>query len=97
MYFVRLTESWYALSPAEQDSLIAKVDAARAQVGGKTVVACDSAWSSEQWPTFGIEMYPSMEAVQKHAAILTDLNWYTYVESKSVLGMDPADFAKVTT
>ncbi len=91
MHFARLREAWYQLSQDEQDKLFAEVDAAMAQVGGKTVVRCDSAWSAEKWPTFGIEVYPNLEAVQKYADLLTDLDWYRYVEALTVLGVDPAD------
>ncbi len=92
-FLVRLTDAWYQLSEEERDVLVKKIDEAREQVGGKTVMLCDSGWSSEKWPTFGVEVYPSIEAVQKHAAMLTDLCWYRYIESFSVLGVEPSDYA----
>jgi hypothetical protein len=91
-FLARLTEAWYALSPEEQEIIIRKVDEAREAVGGKTVILCDSSWSSEEWPTFGIEVFPSIEALQKHTVMLTDANWYRYVESISLLGIDPASY-----
>lgn len=83
-----VTDAWYALSQAEQNSLLQKVQGTLVQVGGKAVVTCDSSWSSEQTPLFGVEEYPDIEAVQKHAALLAELNWFRYIESTTVLGTE---------
>ena len=89
LYLVhRATEAWYALSETEQHQLFEKVDQALAQAGGQRLVQCDSAWSSEQCPAFGVEVLPDLEAAQKHTKLLNDLNWYRYLESPSVLGTE---------
>jgi hypothetical protein len=46
---------------------------------------CDSSWSSEQWPVFGVEEFPNIEAVQQYAEVLKELNLARCVESMSVL------------
>lgn len=81
-------EPWYQLTKAEQDALIAKVDAARDAVGGKVVVMCDARWSAEQWSFFGVEEFPDIEAVRKHSAFLTELNWFRYIDDIAVLGTE---------
>ena len=85
---VRFTEPWYQLSQEEQTSLMAKVDDALEKVGGKRIILCDSSWSSEQWPGFGIEEFPDAEAVQKHSELLNELNWLRYIESRTLLGTE---------
>jgi hypothetical protein len=90
VFLVRRTEAAYQLSPEEQASLLQKVGEALDQVGGKRVVLCDSNWSSEEWPGFGVEVFPNIEAVQKHAQLLNQLNWYRYIESITVLGTETA-------
>jgi hypothetical protein len=35
---------------------------------------------------WGVEQFPNIEAVQKHHALLEDLNWFRYAESNSYLG-----------
>src|SRR5690242_1691700 len=88
MFTVRFSQAWYQLSQEEQTNLLGKVVEALEKVGGKTVLLCDSSWSSEQWPFFGVEEYPDLEAVQNHAKLLSELNWYRYIESSTVLGTE---------
>ena len=88
LFMGKMTEAWYQLSKEEQDSLWAKVEQALEQAGGKPVVYCDSRWAAEQWGGFGIEVFPDIEAVQKHARLLDELNWYRYIESISMLGTE---------
>jgi hypothetical protein len=50
------------------------------------VVACFSSWCSENWILWGVEKFPNIEAVQKHAQILFEKDWFKYTESISYLG-----------
>ena len=77
---------WYQLSPEEQQALLAKVDEAFKQAGGKRLVVCDSSWSSDNWRICGVEEFPDIEAVQRFTDAVNQFNWYYYVESTSVLG-----------
>ena len=88
VWLARTTEAWYQLSREEQNSLLQKVQATLVQVGGKSTITCDSSWSSEQWQIFGVEEYPDIEAVQKHAALLIELNWFRYLELMTMLGTE---------
>jgi hypothetical protein len=88
VFLGRMTEAWYRLSQEEQNSLLDKVNGALEKVGGKRVVMCDSSWASEQWPFFGVEVFPDIEAKQKHARLLGELNWVRYVEDMTVLGTE---------
>ena len=87
-FLAKPTEAWYQLSQEEQNKLFAKVDEARAQVGGKVIVVCDSRWASEQWPFWGVEQFPNIEAVQEHKELLNAFNWFRYVESMTLLGTE---------
>jgi hypothetical protein len=88
LFQVRFAEAWYQLPKAEQDNLLAKVQAALGKVGGKGVLLCDSSWSSEQWQGFGVEEFPNMAAVQEHSKLLNELNWFRYIDSVSTLGTE---------
>ena len=88
VFHVKFKEAWYQLSKPEQDSLLHKVEATLAQVGGKTQVLCNSNWSSETWMGFGLEIFPNIEAVQKHDQLLQELNWFRYVDSFTSLGTE---------
>jgi hypothetical protein len=86
MFYMRMKDPWFQLSKAEQDALLAKLGDAMKSVGGKPVVMCESAWNSEKWWYWGVEEYPSIEAVQEHTRCLADLEWFRYCESETLLG-----------
>jgi hypothetical protein len=82
----RNTEAWHQLSQEEQQRLLAQVAQAWDKAGGKKLVLCSAGWSNERWPFFGVEEFPDIEAVQRHANLLTELNWARYFESRTTLG-----------
>lgn len=86
LFMGRFSEAWYQLSQDEQNSLLAKLNAALEKAGGKRPILCDSSWSSDQWSFGGIEEFPNLEAVQQYTAALRELNWFRYCESTNVLG-----------
>jgi hypothetical protein len=86
LWMMRPTEAMYQLSRQEADQMMAKVAEALAKVGGRELILCGSAWCSEQWPYFGVEEFPDIEAVQRHTQLLEELNWYRYADSITLLG-----------
>lgn len=86
LFLIKPSQAWYQLPLQQQNELLLKVNESLKAVGGEIVLACDSYWSSEQWPMFGIQMFPSLEAVQKHSEDLKKLNWFGLGESFTVLG-----------
>ena len=80
------TEAWYQLPPDEQQKLMGPAFASRDQAGGKVLANCDSRWSSQQWSSFSVEEYPSIEALQEHMKCLEEMNWWRYVEITTILG-----------
>ena len=87
-FFGKAQEPWYQLSKAEQDSLLKKVTAARDKVGGKLHLICNVNWSSDAYQFFGVEVFPSLEAVQQHNKLLNELNWFRYIDGFSILGTE---------
>ncbi len=88
LWMAKWSEAWYQLSEDEQQQHMAKIEAALEQVGGKGIILCNSGWASEQWQFWGVEQYPDIEAAQKHSALLTELNHFRYLESKTILGTE---------
>ena len=82
----RSTEAWHALSAEEQQRLLGQAQKALDTAGGKELVICSAAWSNERWPLFGLEEFPDIDAVHRHAQLLLDLNWARYVESRTTVG-----------
>jgi hypothetical protein len=87
-WMCRVTEAWYQLSEEEQNAHLAKINESLEAAGGKRIVACQTAWSSEQWQYVGVEEFPDIEAVQKHTADLEELGHFRYLESASILGTE---------
>ncbi len=88
LFLGKMSEAWHQLSQEEQADLMAKVEGAFEKVGGNRTIMCDSSWTLEQWPFFGVEEFPDIEAVQKHAELLNELNWLRYSEALTVLGTE---------
>lgn len=86
MFRAQPKEAWFQLSKEEQDALFARLSEARQSVGGKTTLFCDSSWNSEKWLYWGVEEFPSMDAVQEFARCLMEINWLRYIESDTLLG-----------
>jgi hypothetical protein len=87
MYTGKFTEAWHQLPQEARQELLRKVREALEEVGGEVVVLCSS-WASQQYQFFGVEKYPSAEALQKHAALLAKLNWFRYIESVTQVGSE---------
>lgn len=68
-FMLRPTAAWRQLSQPEQQALLGRGAAALEQVGGKSIVVCDSAGATEQWPLWGVEQYPDLDALQKHTQL----------------------------
>ena len=88
LWQARFTEAWHQLPEEQQQRLMRQVAEALEAVGGKELMICSAAWSSEQWPFFGLEQLPDMDAVQRHADLLSDLHWGRYIESRTTLGTE---------
>ncbi len=86
MWQGRFTEAWYQLSEQEQQRLLKLVTDGREAAGGKEVLTCIADWSNEQWPVFGVEEFPDIEAVQRFQQSLRDIHWARYIESRTTLG-----------
>jgi hypothetical protein len=82
----RYREAWYQLSEEEQKAVLAKLQAAYEEVGGKMTIACLSGWSAERWFAFGMDEFPDIEAVRKFTDLLNGHDHFRYVESVSMLG-----------
>jgi hypothetical protein len=88
VFFLKYKEPYYKLTTDERNKLGEQGEAALKQVGAERIVACMSFWANEQWLGWGVEKYPDIEAVQKHAMALYDLNWFNYFDSITYLGTE---------
>ncbi len=88
VWFMKYKDPWYLLSAEEQKKLEAQNIESLKQVGAEMITANVCAWSSEEWLGWGVEKYPNIEAVQKHAMDLFNIKWFMYIDSKTYLGTE---------
>ena len=88
LFTARFTEAWYQLSKEEQDQVLAKQAESSEKVGTKNIVFAESVWSNEEWQFFGVNEYPSLEALQEHTNDLVEIEWFRYIDSKVILGKE---------
>ena len=94
----RATERFLRLSRAKQDALLGQVQASLAAAGGRSIIMCNASWCNEGYRAWGVEEFPDLAAMRQHAAEQEKLEWYSYLESWSILGtwheaFNPADRA----
>lgn len=86
-YRGRFTSAWHQLTQGEKDEAFAAMGKAFQETSGKSVVpACFTCWSSD-WHVFGVEVYPSLEAIQQWRDIMERLGLFQYFELESMIGV----------
>jgi hypothetical protein len=88
LWMAKYTSAWYELTKEEQDKHDAQLEEALKQVGGEEMMIRVSVWATEKWQFWGVEKFPSIEAVQQHAEILFNMNHYKYFEGNTILGIE---------
>ncbi len=86
LYLTRPSEAWYSLDPLRAELIDKQVQNSLRDVGGKKILACSVFWATEAWTGFGIERYPSLDAVWGRDDVLDMIPWDRYINSWSVLG-----------
>lgn len=76
-----------SLSQEEQNKMLQKATELREQAGAKMIVTACCYWSNEAWQYFGIEEFPSIEAIQKHSMAQMGLNWARGIDAQTFLGV----------
>ena len=75
------------MSQEELAETMKKHDAIMKEVGAVNIIWCNSYWCNEAYPTFGIDVYPNIEANMKMLQALDELGWRQAVDSFTLLGI----------
>ncbi|MEZ4733888.1 MAG: hypothetical protein R3E79_42900 [Caldilineaceae bacterium] len=87
----KFNSAWYQLAQSEKDKVMADMGKAFQESGGKVVVGpCFTSWSSD-WHVFGVEVYPSLEAIQKWRDTMDRIGCFQYFELESMIGVQQGD------
>lgn len=79
---------WRSLPNAVRDTLWEKAEKVFKEVGGERIWQAESSWSSEEYPRFFIEVFPSVEALQKFTTELGALHFLEYFDVMTVVGTE---------
>jgi hypothetical protein len=85
LWMGRPTLAYYQLDEKNVAASMARQQAAFTQVGGKVLVS-GGCFSSEHYLGFGIEYFPSLDAVREYAGALWEMKWHQYIEADVLLG-----------
>lgn len=90
VWFAKPREAWYQLSEKEQKDFFEKEHKIAKELcdryGIKNIKTCNCRWSNEEWLEFGMEEFPTLEAVQEYNNALSELGMYKYFNAKVFLG-----------
>ena len=75
-----------ALPEAERKSMNEQEQASRIASGASIVLHCDSAWSDETQPGWGVIRFPSLEARIEHTRNLLKIGWLDHYDAFTLLG-----------
>lgn len=88
LWMAKPKEAWYQLSDEEQNALMEKDRQSLESLEVENIVACNAYWASEEWLFFGVQKYPNLEAVQQHAQNQAAVDWFRYIEARTLLGTE---------
>lgn len=85
IYMSRLLPLAYDMSEAEMTEAMKVLTDARA-LGVRDGPMANSRPVNEEWGSWGIEFYPSLEVLVQKNAMMEKVKWYKYVQARSFLG-----------
>ena len=87
LYFAKIKEAFYKLSEERKKKFMLKDCKNLDELECKILMMFYCRWSNEECNFFGVEEWPSIEALEERAKFeYEELEAYRYVESKTYLG-----------
>jgi hypothetical protein len=86
VYFSRPTVEVYSVEPKKYQASLQLVNEARTRAGGRALIAAYMRWNNEEWEYFGVESFPSTNALLSYSQFLTEQGWYRYTRAISYIG-----------
>lgn len=87
LYLFKRTPVYYSASAQRLAELRDNIRAQQRDLGIRNLFNAEMAWSNEKFEFFGVEFYPSLQAVQDYAGCLSELGFFQYVQGESYLGI----------
>jgi len=93
---ISMWQAYNALSEEERNDLTGKMNASTENVGGKTILACYSAWADEEHPYWNLLYFPSVEARIQQTLKLQEIGWLQGVDAFTLMGTSESEPLEVT-
>jgi hypothetical protein len=90
LYLMKLKLEAVVMPEEQQQALMGKTQDVLAQAGGKSLIA-GQIWSDEHYRYFGVEQFPDWQALREHTRCLDEMNWFQYIESETLVGLENPD------
>jgi hypothetical protein len=86
VYLSRLTDYGAGLAPEQLSEMWGLGCEALHRANGRILISGYVRWNNEEWESFGIERFPSHEAVLAYSQFLSISGWYRVTAARSYLG-----------
>lgn len=90
LYLAKVSLDGTLLSERRNAELIRKLPQILRSAGGRSLVS-GTIWSDERFRSFGVQVFPSWQAVREHDRQLEELSWFQYIQSRMYLGVERED------
>lgn len=87
VYLSRLTADGLRMNPAELEDTWARARERLHQVGALMILSGYTRWNNEEWDTFGVERFHSLESLIEYSQLMSTSNWYRVTTARSYLGV----------
>lgn len=85
IFVARHTEAWYGASEETRAGLM-QTQEQNETLGSRFVMVGYTRPVQEEWEAWGLELYPSMEALKQSALAMEKVDWWRYFEARTFLG-----------
>jgi hypothetical protein len=87
VYFSRPTPQAYEVEAKKYQAALQMITESRTRAGGRPLIAAYMRWNNEEWEYFGVERFPSINALLAYSQFLTENRWYRYTQAISYIGV----------
>jgi hypothetical protein len=95
IWMSRPTALFAAMSDEARNAALSDDALTLKNLGAQQLLSCRAMWSSERFPFFGIELFPNVHALQKHAEYLESKGWFTLFDTETFLATAEEPFQMV--
>ena len=86
LYMYKAKDSYWEFSDEEKEETGKRIRESFQAVGGKQIVSANCEWSNPDYAGFGVQEFPSIEALQQHFADGHEIGYLKHIEETYIVG-----------